>query len=566
MRLAPRLAILSLSLFAAEGAARAEVTKPAPGLTLVRHGGRALVVADLCAAGVSVRATKYAERKKTPQGWAESIDAEVAVNADFFDFPGATQVNGRARGAGEDWPADKQFVEYTGLGEVRHYWQFGPGLAALVSPSTSAPSAGATEMVGAHNRIISGGQSLAPDFDGDGVILGSYRRTGIGLDAARAHLYLFASNDTLSGTQMAATMIAYAAEAGAPPIDAASNEDGGGSSQMYVKGQGQIVTSGRLVANHLGVFAKGAGPSPMCPNKAPRGYLDAATCEALTGWAQDADAPKKAIDVHFYFDGPAGTPGARAFALGGASVHRADLCTAIGSCEHGFSVPTPFGLFDGKEHAVHAYAIDSNGGANPELAQAPKKVTCNADLPRGTKRRVAGDAFAAWKLDAFRDVMRVTDAMLAPLGEGAALPATPVMIRADDGSHEVWLVDGAMRRHVLSPASAAAWHLDLGAVTVKPAAEVNAIARGADLPVRPLVASVGADRWLLDVPDPADPDSASKPVGAGPPRGSARSDDAAAMSDDTGGCRTAPGSHDLGGVAIALGFACLVRGKRRRRT
>ena len=40
---------------------------------------------------------------------------------------------------------------------------------------------------------------------------------------------------------------------------------GGGSSQMYVKGQGQIVTSGRLVANHLGIVATGKGASPMCP-------------------------------------------------------------------------------------------------------------------------------------------------------------------------------------------------------------------------------------------------------------------------------------------------------------
>jgi hypothetical protein len=88
----------ALSTVAAGASARADVTKPHPGNTLVRHPGEsAMVVVDLCAPGVSIRATKYAEREKTPQQRGEAVGAQVAMNADFFDFPGWTYVVGRAR-------------------------------------------------------------------------------------------------------------------------------------------------------------------------------------------------------------------------------------------------------------------------------------------------------------------------------------------------------------------------------------------------------------------------------------------------------------------------------------
>lgn len=378
MTFASVLALAAATHLGSAPEASAQVTTPLPGVTLVQHGGRALAIADLCAPGVSIRATTYDERKNTPEGWANlpSVGADVAVNADFFDFPAATHVNGRARGKGQDWPAGTQWVEYTSLGEVRSYWQFGPHLAELVSPSTNAPAAGATEMVGAHNVIIRGGKSLAPDFDGDGVVLDAYRRTAIGASAAHDRVYLFSSNDALSGADMAATMLAYAAEGGAPQLDAASNEDGGGSAQMFVRGKGQIVTSGRLVANHLGILAKGTGPAPMCPNRAPNGKLDAADCTHVAGWAQDPDDPTKAIDVHLYVDGPAGAAGATGSDLGAAAISRPDLCTPLGTCTHAFDAPLPAAVYDGKPHELHLYAIDTGGGPNPELAGSPATVTC----------------------------------------------------------------------------------------------------------------------------------------------------------------------------------------------
>lgn len=558
--------------------AGAQVTKPFTGVTLVRHGGRALAIADLCAPGVTLRATKYGERKRTPESWAglAGVDAAVAVNADFFDFPGATRVNGRAKGGGEDWPAAAQNYELDTLGENRNYWQFGPGLAALVTPASTAPAAGATDIVGAHNVIIRNGKSLAPNFDGDGVITGAFRRTGIGVNATRSKVYLFASNDALSGTNMAATMLAYAAEGGAPDLDAASNEDGGGSSQMFVRGQGQIVTSGRLVANHLGIVSKGSGPSPMCPNKPPAGYLDAADCEKLTGWANDPDEPTKAVDVHFYFDGPPGTPNVKALNAGAAREPRADLCKPLGSCDHGFVVPTPFGALDGKEHTVYAYALDTKGGANPELEGSRKKITCVATAPKSVRRHIADAAtFEAWGFDTFADVLTLPDADLAAFAEGPAITGAPVLVRADDKSPEVWLVDGTQRHHVTSPAVARAWHFDLSKVVVKPAAEVAALTIAVPLRSRPWLAKgAGADVYMLEglpgetgVPgSPGGGGSSGSSGGAAP--GDPTGEDAADDGAGSEGCATAGGREGTtNGALLVMGAAALAMliTKRRRR-
>ncbi len=106
-------------------AALADVTDPLPGVRLVRRGGnQSLAIADLCTPGVSVRATRHAERTKTAPQWAAASGVQVAINADFFDA--SYRVWGRARGASEDWPGDTHFRQ-AGAGEFRGYFMFGPG-------------------------------------------------------------------------------------------------------------------------------------------------------------------------------------------------------------------------------------------------------------------------------------------------------------------------------------------------------------------------------------------------------------------------------------------------------
>ncbi len=512
--------------------ARAAVSRPHPGLVLVTQPGSALVIADLCAVGVSVRATKYAERRATPEGWAAPLGLAAAVNADFFDFPNATQVQGRARGGGEDWPANRQNVE-AGMGEVRQYFQFGPRLAALVQPSTAAPAPGATEIIGAHNLLVRNGASLGPGFDGDAVLAGAFRRTAVGLSKDRAKLFLFSSNNTLTGAQLVAALVAHAAEGGGPAIDVAANLDGGGSSQLYVRDQGQLVTSGRLVANHLGVFARGSGDAPMCPSRAPVGNLDAADCTHITGWAQDPDVPTESIGVTLAFDSIFPDPKAR-YADAQADVDRPDVGAVVGSSNHGFDLPTPFALFDGLEHPLVAIGKDREGLRSAFLV-GTQKVRCVAAPPPSLRRALTQATFDAWRFSAFQDVMPLADAALAALKEGPALGSAPALVRADDGSPEVWLVDEGARRHVPSPAVARAWHLDLGATTTRPAASVAGLRQGPPLRSRPTLArGAGSALYLLDaLPDEARPDAGVATDGG------VAGTDAGASPSDPGGARIA---------------------------
>src|SRR4051794_11653142 len=134
------LSILTVLSFA--GTASAAVSGPFAGVTLIEESGRKMAIANLCAPGVSICATKYGERKGTPQDWAGKVGAEIASNADFFEFPGWSWVQGRAKGGGEDWPADAQWKSE----RDRSYWQFGPFLAGNVHPGTIDVDAAATEV------------------------------------------------------------------------------------------------------------------------------------------------------------------------------------------------------------------------------------------------------------------------------------------------------------------------------------------------------------------------------------------------------------------------------------
>jgi MYXO-CTERM domain-containing protein len=251
-------------------------------------------------------------------------------------------------------------------------------------------------------------------------------------------------------------------------------------------------------------------------NQAPKGTLDEVSCEAARGWAQDPDAPASSIDVHLYFGGPAGS-GAHGHSLR-ADQSREDLCAAIGSCEHGFARRMPLSLLDGQPHAVHAYGIDSAGGPSSELGSSPKTLECPTPSASGVRRHVIDpDSLAAWKFDLFFDRLPLSDAQIAALPEGDPLPASPALVKSDDGAPEVWLVDGEHRRHVPDPKAMAEWRLAFGEVVEKPTAELNALELGPPLRAYPvLVLSSSGKLELVDDPFPIEPPP--------PPTGSGGSD------------------------------------------
>jgi MYXO-CTERM domain-containing protein len=335
-----------------------------------------------------------------------------------------------------------------------------------------------------------------------------------------------------------------------------------------------------------------AGYQPTPANQAPQGWLDAAACDGIRGWAEDPDSPDAPVDVHLYFDSAAGDPAPQAFAIH-ASQHRDDLCQAISSCNHGFAVAPPRSLLDGQPHEVRAYGIDASGGDNPLLAGSPQVLQCAPPIPpldaaHGRRRWITSPAvFDAWHLDWFRDLAHEPEAVVASFSDGPNMPDAPTVVIADDGTPEVWVIDTGFRRHVINPDALAAWHFDgPGGVTVTPAAMVYQYPQGADLPAEPFLFSSPSDPrvYLLDVPlDPASAGSggASGAGGASGSGGEGSAGGAGEGGGDTaegggaaaqggapakgGGCAVAPGAGDEAWSAGIFAALALVASRRRRR-
>ena len=147
--------------------------------------------------------------------------------------------------------------------------------------------------------------------------------------------------------------------------------------------------------------AAGVCIGPTCPNLSPEstlgpnppdGWIDAASCTTVSGWASDADL-NIPIAVHIYIDGKI---------AGGtlADIFRSD----VGS--HGWTFNIPPALVNDKSpHSVDAYAIDINGNGaipimlatglpisnNPLLKGAPKTIgPCTKTCENGSIIAIAG--------------------------------------------------------------------------------------------------------------------------------------------------------------------------------
>ncbi len=232
----------------------------------------------------------------------------------------------------------------------------------------------------------------------------------------------------------------------------------------------------------------------------PIGYLDNAGCDVIAGWSQDQDIPDMPIDVHVYFNGPAGTPWASAIATH-ANVHREDLCAAIGSCAHGYYVASPFSLHDGAPHEVYAYAIDNAGEGNPLLGNSPRILQCIAAAQTGIRRKIEDvPALEAWKFSTFWDVLPLSATDAEQLAEALAMPAEPELVQADDGTPDVYLIDHGVRRPITMN-DVATWRFDLGRVTKVAAANVLMMPLGTPLRPRPVLFIHGA-LYVVDDPQP----------------------------------------------------------------
>ncbi len=110
--------------------------------------------------------------------------------------------------------------------------------------------------------------------------------------------------------------------------------------------------------------------TPSAP-PAYQGFLDAAGCGIITGWAWDANSPSALINVDI-FDGTA------LVTTIPATLFREDIVNAgIGNGFHGFSFTVPASLKDGQPHTIHTYFA----GTTTELGSSPRVVNCNNVAP-----------------------------------------------------------------------------------------------------------------------------------------------------------------------------------------
>jgi glucose/arabinose dehydrogenase len=98
-----------------------------------------------------------------------------------------------------------------------------------------------------------------------------------------------------------------------------------------------------------------------------QGFLDAAGCGIITGWAWDANQPNSSISVDIY-------DGTSLIATVPANVFREDLVNAgIGNGFHGFSFTVPQTLKNGMAHTIRARFP----GTSTQLGNSPRTINCS---------------------------------------------------------------------------------------------------------------------------------------------------------------------------------------------
>ena len=298
------------------------------------------------------------------------------------------------------------------------------------------------------------------------------------------------------------------------------------------------------------------------------GYLDSA--DVMTkGWAADMNATDATIAVDLYFGGDKGDGYGVELT---ANEPRPDVAEALGiDPNHGYEVLTPFYYCDGKEHQVFAYGQAAADGSPIALKDSPKTFTCPiGKSPDGDLRHVVSpDSMTAWKLDKRSELAWMTPEDHATHAEKADWPTAPKLGKTPDGA--VWVVDGGSRRHVLSPASLAAWAFDASTIATWGTNELAQYPLGADLPERPILLQEPGQPaiYVLD----AQPSDVTTGVGVGSGAGPGATGGGAgtggdasgdSLANDQGGCSVsgADASRDassLSWMAIAVGVVCAAR-------
>jgi len=237
-------------------------TTPFPG---VRHLHRVLpdqnihaALVDLCADGVSVRATGSGERGKRTSSFGASVGAQLAINGDYFDLNGTYRTDGLSMHDGQAWPDTHDHAEVA-------QFVFGPEqVHAYPHWDVVTPGYWWKEAVSGHWTLLHDG--VYRDNSGD---VGTHPRSALGLTKDKRTLILAVVDGRAAGAGRRGMsfpeLTALMQDLGA---HWAVGLDGGGSSTLWMQGAGVLNFpsdgSERTVSNHLAVYATGQGAPAHC--------------------------------------------------------------------------------------------------------------------------------------------------------------------------------------------------------------------------------------------------------------------------------------------------------------
>jgi hypothetical protein len=303
-------ALLAVLLIGQPTRAADSWSDPFPGVRLldrVESGHRihALVV-DLCAAGVSIRATTSGQRGHTASAFGSLANAEAVVNGDFFATDGSYRPSGLAIGNGARWSD-------TNDGASEGSVVFGYDRAELIRPPVvlATPPVWMKQLVSGRPQLVRDGTVLS-GFTDPSHCSTARARSAVGFSQDRRTLYL-AVVDEISGST-GLTCNALATLMGGLGAWDALNLDGGGSSTLWMRGPGVLNTpsdgSQRVTANHIAVLAKASGPPGHCGIYREERILDAQTTRSrstdIDGDGR-ADVCGRAPDgIHCFLSTPSG--------------------------------------------------------------------------------------------------------------------------------------------------------------------------------------------------------------------------------------------------------------------
>lgn len=277
---------------------------PYPGIRLVegRTSGPATdfyaAYVSLCTRDVHVDASGY-DGASTSASWGSSAGAELAVNGDFFSYSPRAHIYGDAVSGGQRWSLNRtglhddysgdwyyqrygwiafgdDFVEFTNTEWVKNNFERFQSLSGWkpreitgdLPPGTKALVSGFPQLVVDGAPIECSSPTDSSCFPDRSDMRDRHPRTAMGLSRDGQTFILVvvdgrsASSAGMYGAELAQLMDQLGAHV-------AFNLDGGGSSQMWLRGEGTISNpsdgSPRAVLNHWGIFAGGGDGLPAIP-------------------------------------------------------------------------------------------------------------------------------------------------------------------------------------------------------------------------------------------------------------------------------------------------------------